>query len=142
MSDVEQYYYHLNRINNIGKTEAQLKFAKEHNCLIQMNFADLESRYIENILDYNSLDVKMTYEYFKNLYIKEKSMKIVIPEHPGLPSQVLINDQKFVPEYEQRPFFFHLSSEEMKSMLEVQSVETLIKVSKACHGALYHKVRK
>lgn len=55
---------------------------------------------------------------------------------------VLINDQEYVPKYDDSASIFRMTEKDMRALLEVQSTETIIKLAKACHGALYHKARK
>lgn len=65
-------------------------------------------------------------------------MKIVTS---ALENAVYIDDIKYVPEQEQKSFL-RMESKEIRSILEVQSIATVIKLAKECHGVLYHKAQK
>lgn len=68
-------------------------------------------------------------------------MKIVIDSSEKYPTELYINEQKYVPEHEQKSIF-RMDTKEISTILGVQSVETVIKLAKCCHGILYHEVRK
>jgi hypothetical protein len=154
----EKLSYYKVHYNYIGLTDqariqAQSRINRDRqiNCKVQYSYFNLteylayKNQKEKHMGNYPYKIIELNYaereEKLMLILLKEKQMKISLPNNMNVGDPIYINDEPYVPQHEQK-MLLNMSEQEIKAILEVVNIEKVIKLCKCCHGILYHKVRK